>query len=137
MNIRNVCMILGAAAFMGTVLQAQPPHEKKFGTPEERREAMKKKMAEIVEKLNLTADQQALFQAKQEEMRESAEAVMKDDSLSRREKRKKMKELLEVHRAGMAEFLTDEQLAILDEMKSDRKSRMEMFRENRDAPPQE
>jgi periplasmic protein CpxP/Spy len=78
---------------------------------------------EMSAKLNLTADQQTKVKAILEDTHQQADALMKDDSMSKEDKHAKMKSLHESTHAKVRDVLTDEQKPKFDAMVKDMETR--------------
>jgi len=124
--MKRTKIILLAVVFVmgGGVIMAQP------GPSGERGDRMRR----IAEKLELTDAQKEDLRLFHEEQRPKMEAIRKDDSLSREEKREAMRPLREEHRTYMESILSPEQVAKLDEMRSKAKDR---FGKRQQGPPEE
>lgn len=79
---------------------------------------------DLTTKLNLTADQQTKIKSILDESHQQMQATMNDQSLSKEDKRAKMKSTHESIQAKVREVLTDEQKPKFDAMMKDMENNM-------------
>jgi Spy/CpxP family protein refolding chaperone len=84
------------------------------------REILKKPAAR---KLDLNDSQRTQLRADREKTREAVKALRNDTTLSRTEKRDKLRELLQSSRADFRDTLTPEQKAKIDQLKANREAK--------------
>lgn len=73
--------------------------------------------AHVAKRLDLTAEQKTQLKAKRDELKQSLKAVKDDASLTKEQKRTKVRELVQAERGQMRAVLTADQQAKLDQMR--------------------
>jgi hypothetical protein len=120
-------IILSAACLMAAGNLNLKAEEGKKHSPEDRKEKKQEQFNEMSTRLGLTADQQAIIKTQRESTMPQIKAIREDDSLTREQKREKMKALKQSNQDSMSAYLTDDQKKIMEEIKAEReKKRAEM-----------
>jgi protein CpxP len=125
MKSMRLLTLLAACLFaMGAFAQQNPPatesgEHKHGGRMGHEMGSVDDHVKELSTKLNLTADQQTKVKAVLEENRQQMQAMMKDESMSRKDKHAKMQGMHDSVHAKVREVLNDDQKTKFDAMVKD------------------
>ncbi len=94
-------------------------------SPEKHQTKMQERFNEMSERLGLTPDQQAIMKAQRESTMQQMKSIREDDSLTREQKREKMKAIKDSNRDSFSSYLTEDQKQKMQEMKAEREAKRE------------
>jgi Spy/CpxP family protein refolding chaperone len=133
-------LALATLSLLGTAALAQqnPPPPAGGDQPQGARRggmSVDDQLKMMTDKLNLTADQQTKIKPFLEDARTQSQAVMKDDSLSRDDKRAKMRGIRENTNSKIKDVLTDPQKKQFDAMQQEMRDRTRQRQPGGEYPP--